>query len=110
MLLIISFFVMVILGLLYVFVFRPVQCLVKGDKWQKAGLAGAYMCIHTYSDGGKACKSSEECEGDCFVPFGGESADQDQCEYNDSPFICHSKIEDCRIVNGKRECQGRCVD
>lgn len=28
---------------------------------------GRYVCVHTFSDGGKTCVSSNECEGDCMV-------------------------------------------
>jgi hypothetical protein len=32
-----------------------------GGKYQPDGMMGNYFCIKTYSDGGKPCKSSDEC-------------------------------------------------
>ena len=48
-----------------------VSCLQKSDSYVSITLTGKkvgqYYCVHTYADGGKQCRSSYECEGDCMV-------------------------------------------
>lgn len=105
-LLVISFLLLTAVYFIYVFVYPPVSCLIKGDKWTKTGKR-AYTCLHTYPDGGKPCTSSQECEGSCQV---GHRGQPDYCEYDNNPFGCYSLVEDCREVEGERICQMICVD
>ncbi len=77
------------------------SCEAAGDRWTKAGLSQSFMCIHDYSDGGKSCQSSEECEGDCIAENDGTA----YCDDSNSPFGCYRTIEDYNA-----DVPVRCVD
>ena len=54
------------------------MCKLIGREWVRGGW-GQYRCLKVFSDGGKTCTSSAECQGEC-VYFGGDA---------DSPrFVC----------------------
>lgn len=73
-------------------------CAAKGGKYSKEGMSQSYMCVVQFSDAGKACKSSTDCQGFCrssgeFLDFG-ETNQIGQCSSSSSPFGCHQAIED----------------
>lgn len=47
------------------------QCLINNGAYKsRVGPIGAptsWQCVYTYSDAGKKCTSSEECEGNCLM-------------------------------------------
>lgn len=67
-------------------------CAEEGGVWQKVGVLGKYQCIHTYSDGGKMCTSSSQCQGGCIATTGNGTAGS--CKRDDNPFGCYQFIED----------------
>lgn len=71
-----------------------VSCEAQRGKWSREGLAQSYMCVFEYSDGGKSCVSSDECQGGCIIT----SYDQKTgtCDVSSSPFGCYVTIEDFR--------------
>lgn len=42
------------------------NCKAKGGQWIKAGRAQTPMCDIPYSDAGKACSDSDQCQGSCI--------------------------------------------
>lgn len=84
-------------------------CQQQNGVMQKQGKAQCYICTIEYSDAGKKCQSSSDCEGGCYafnepVPIG--KANQfGQCASNNSHFGCHQKIE-----NGVAKEGMLCVD
>lgn len=64
----------------------------------KDGLAkDNFRCTKFFKDGNKACKSSDDCEGDCIITDPNSSGESGQCASTDSPFGCKSTIENYRI-------------
>lgn len=62
-----------------------------GNVWRPEGMAQIPTCISTYSDAGKQCDSSDDCQGSCMVTSPDEPA---VCAADSSPFGCGSSIED----------------
>ena len=75
-------------------------CEAMGGSVRQAGMMGLYHCIVPYADGGKACRSSDDCKGRCrtsneLTDFEAAPGTQvGQCEMNDSPFGCYGWVED----------------
>ncbi len=71
------------------------QCAALGGKLKQAGRMGRYACYAQYSDGGKSCTDSNECEGDCRAvgdaPTG--TIARGQCTADSVPFGCYAEIE-----------------
>lgn len=42
-------------------------CLKEGGDWRRVCSAQRYQCVRPFSDGGKACRDSSECQGGCIV-------------------------------------------
>lgn len=61
-----------------------------GNQWRPQGMAQIPACIATYTDGGKACTTSTQCQGDCIVTDPKKSA---VCAANSSRFGCRATIE-----------------
>lgn len=68
------------------------SCKATGGEWIIAGAAQQFICVHKYSDGGKPCSSSAECEGSCISKDDGTG----YCKTDDNPFGCYRTIEDFR--------------
>jgi len=61
-------------------------CALEGGRWGRGGMLGLEMCFAQYSDGGKACTASSQCEGQC-------DAGTLQCTESFS-FGCQSYLDD----------------
>lgn len=70
------------------------NCEKEGGEWQRAGSVDLYQCVHPFSDGGKSCQNSNDCNGDCIVRD--PKNPQAFCQYDDNPFGCYSTVEDFR--------------
>lgn len=70
---------------------------IKGNVWIPQGKAQILTCVKTFSDVGKACTSSNECQGECIVTEAGKPA---VCAKDDSKFGCRSSIEDFKKYGG----------
>lgn len=66
------------------------NCEANGNIWRPEGKAQIPTCVVQYSDGGKICTSSADCEGECKVTDENKPA---QCASNNSHFGCGSSIE-----------------
>ena len=62
------------------------ECVREGGRWGRGGLWGLETCFPQYSDGGKACTASSQCEGQC-------DAGTLQCTTSFS-FGCQSYLDD----------------
>jgi hypothetical protein len=72
------------------------QCIALGGSLQQAGRMGRYACYAHYSDGGKSCGDSSECEGGCRAtddtPTGQRA--RGQCTADSVPFFgCRAEIK-----------------
>lgn len=71
-------------------------CDAAGGEISRQGLMGYEHCVQAYPDAGAACRSSEDCLGDCRYTGSaapGSSA-EGTCQVQDVPFGCFSVIED----------------
>lgn len=66
-------------------------CVAGGGNMKRVGDRGIFQCVHTYSDAGKACLSSNECLGDCIVSTA--NSFQGVCKSDDNPFGCFTTVE-----------------
>ena len=72
-------------------------CTAKGGAFSEQGMLGCYQCVVTYSDAGKACQDSSDCQGKCkntgeFVDANAKTQ-SGQCASDSSPFGCYQTIE-----------------
>ena len=72
-------------------------CTVKGGAFSQQGMLGCYQCVVSYSDAGKACQDSSDCQGKCkntgeFVEANAKTQ-SGQCASDSSPFGCYQTIE-----------------
>jgi len=68
------------------------KCIESGGEWRSAGMIGNFICIQSYSDGGKECNSSSECQGKCVVADAENP--EPYCTSDNDPFGCFSTIEE----------------
>jgi len=76
-------------------------CAAAGGEVRMEGMLGMYRCVKPYADAGKACRSSDDCEGKCLAS-GPEATGEEAvgaCQANDSPFGCYAEIEDGKVAN-----------
>lgn len=73
------------------------ECLAKGGTYSKQGRLQAYRCVTQFSDAGKACSDSSECQGSCLnsdtAITAGTTNVKGTCAATDSPFGCRQTIE-----------------
>lgn len=73
------------------------ECLAKGGTYIKQGRLQMYRCVMQFSDAGKSCSDSANCQGKCTSSdtsiAAGTSNVTGICATNDSPFGCHQSIE-----------------
>ena len=71
------------------------QCAAIGGVLEQAGRMGRYACYAQYADGGKSCRDSDDCAGDCRADpeakTGGKAVGI--CTANNIPFGCYAKVE-----------------
>ena len=76
---------------------RSKVCDMNGGELSRAGIEGKLVCIRPYSDGGKPCSSSEECEGGCVIyepPIPGQPTPSvGVCRFSQPEFGCDAPIE-----------------
>lgn len=67
-------FLLLLIPLFILFSYNPLAyalCVMRGDAYEQypgaPGVRAYYYCVHTYTDGGKQCKSSSECQGRCLL-------------------------------------------
>lgn len=72
-------------------------CRVKGGAFLQQGKLGCYQCVLSYTDAGKVCQDSSDCQGQCkntgeFIDNGAKNQ-SGQCASDSSPFGCYQTIE-----------------
>ena len=74
-------------------------CEANGGEVRPDGMLGLPRCITPYSDAGKVCSGSSDCEGNCIgddrvTDYNAPPGEQKGiCEADDSPFGCYAFIE-----------------
>lgn len=71
---------------------NEISCLNDNGVWEKVGKWQSYACVYHYSDSGKDCASSSECEGDCIV-IEIDGSDP-HCAMDSDIFECKATIEE----------------
>jgi hypothetical protein len=88
-----------------------ISCASSGGRWVRDGIFGqAQYCRHNYSDAGKACTRSADCEGGCMldgpISLGDLAAATapplGYCQRDNGMFGCFTYIE--------RPSEGICID
>lgn len=69
----------------------------KGNRWIPQGMAQLPACVSTYTDGGKSCTASSQCQGDCLVSAPNAPA---FCAKTNSQFGCRATIEAVQAGQG----------
>lgn len=73
------------------------ECLAKGGTYTQQGRLQMYRCVMNFSDAGKSCSDSSECQGSCLSSdtdiAAGTSNLTGTCAATDSPFGCRQIIE-----------------
>ena len=72
-------------------------CTAQGGVFSQQGRRGCYQCILSYTDAGKACQDSTDCQGKCkkvgeFVDASAKNQ-SGQCASDSSPFGCYQLID-----------------
>ena len=72
-------------------------CTAKGGAFSQQGRLGCYQCVVTYTDAGKACQDSTDCQGKCkntgeFIEANAKTQ-SGQCASDSSAFGCYQTIE-----------------
>ena len=72
-------------------------CTAKGGAFLQQGRLGCYQCVVSYSDAGKTCQDSTDCQGKCkntaeFIKNGTKNH-SGQCASDSSGFGCYQTIE-----------------
>lgn len=72
-------------------------CTAKGGAFLQQGRLGCYQCLVTYTDAGKACQDSTDCQGKCkntgeFIAANVKTQ-SGQCASDSSLFGCYQTIE-----------------
>ncbi|GGD78309.1 hypothetical protein [Croceicoccus mobilis] len=76
------------------------SCKASGGVLDRRGRAQTAMCVHPYSDAGKACRDNLECEGKCIAPVdhGPDGQIVGQCQADDALFGCYAEVVDGKSV------------
>lgn len=99
---------MVVSFFLLLFRLDPVEymsCFLEGGSYTALSVPpgtppGGYMCVHTFSDGGKNCTNNDDCQGNCLITNDTEVVNTGllekkivggygQCEINDMRYPCY---------------------
>lgn len=72
-------------------------CTAKGGAFSQQGRLGCYQCVVDYTDAGKACQDSTDCQGKCkntgeFIAANVKTQ-SGQCASDSSGFGCYQTIE-----------------
>ena len=75
------------------------MCASQGGRIESRGKLGRPVCVHPYSDAGKACSGKADCKGRCLANEGpgglpklGE-ATGGHCQADDRLFGCYAEVE-----------------
>lgn len=75
------------------------ECGIKGGAWQKVCLRGYKFCVMPYSDAGKPCRGSSDCQGRCVENVKPQTESlAGQCQANNNPCGCFANIENNKLA------------
>lgn len=60
-------------------------CAEQGGDWRRVCMVQRYQCVKPYSDAGKACGDSSECEGECLVELVSACNEAGECKDPEVP-------------------------
>ena len=79
-------------------------CAQSGGFLDARGRRQSVMCVHPYSDAGKACSSRADCQGKCIAeraPDGGLPATglaaAGRCQADDKLFGCYAEVDNGKV-------------
>ncbi|WP_101925048.1 hypothetical protein [Luteimonas rhizosphaerae] len=72
------------------------ECVRVGGEWTQLGRAPVKQCLRQTTDAGKACTTSEQCEGLCVAPEGTTDGATvgGTCSVTTNPFGCQQRVHD----------------
>ena len=78
-------------------------CAAQGGVVRKVCMRGIPRCVVPYSDAGKQCRDSDECQGRCLIDgkagqVGAPAVGY--CQKEDDPCGCFTTVEDGKISSG----------
>lgn len=72
-------------------------CLAQGGGWEPICRLQRPACVLTFSDAGKACTDSSQCQGNCYADLSQGPPDgkavTGKCAVNSNPCGCNSRVE-----------------
>lgn len=74
-------------------------CMSQGGEFRRVCVAQEYMCVVPYPDGGKPCKDSFECAGECRIEVTTICSDDGNCEEPGLPKPGDEAIGACQADN-----------
>jgi len=94
----------------YLYDFDRVNCYKQG-KVRRVGQWGNQYCVTVYSDGGKPCENSQQCQGNCIVKTSSNIGpgkyvkyEGGFCEVDDGYLGFRTKVEDCKMIDNEYLC------
>lgn len=74
-------------------------CLAGGGQWAPICRLQKQQCVLTFSDAGKVCSDSDQCQGSCYAdgsngPLTPGVKAVGRCSLNSNPCGCNQRIED----------------
>jgi len=73
-------------------------CLSQGGDWAPICRMQQPACVLGFSDAGKACTDSDQCQGNCYASLSDGPPDgravAGQCAVNSNPCGCNVRVED----------------
>lgn len=75
------------------------MCASQGGRIESRGKLGRPVCVHPYSDAGKACSGKSDCKGRCLANEGPGGlpklgdATGGHCQADDRLFGCYAEVE-----------------
>lgn len=76
-------------------IMQTLDCRARGGHTIRG--ANNYFCMIEYSDGGKQCSNSEECQGNCVTNIPNNLGKEGVCQKSNSTDGCWAKVESSTI-------------
>lgn len=76
-----------------------IECKRKGGDYRRVCVAQEYMCVMPYPDGGKPCKDSSECAGECRIEAMTVCSAEGKCAEPALPSPGEEATGNCQVDN-----------
>ncbi|ABD82344.1 hypothetical protein [Saccharophagus degradans] len=103
------YFLIVILGLAGCTSLQSGFCTVRGGE-PYVNLGGYAFCGTKYNDAGKVCKSSDECEGDCVLPWSWKPDEEREVVGQCAADSTYNFEYGCVAIEHHKTYQGGCIE